>query len=165
MDFTTIYNDTLLLFSYMINQLKLFFSKISSYQLIIFALMVTIAIPSMIHIFDFIASAAEDSEEVVENTFSWYRLFHRKTSGSNKMQREEFRVVKHSSDYQRANIMAQEFFKEHPARSYVKVNGFHFKNKNSKHSSYSSAGSSNFKPSKRKKFDDRKLDIAVDDNS
>ncbi len=166
MDFTTIYNDTLLLFSYMINQLKLFFSKISSYQLIIFALMVTIAIPSMIHIFDFIASAAEDSEEVAENTFSWYRLFHRKTSGSNKMQREEFRVVKHSSDYQKANIMAQEFFKEHPARAYVKVNGFSFKNKHfkqSKHTLYSSAGSSAPKTSPRKKVDDRALDIAVDE--
>lgn len=166
MDFTTIYNETLLMFSYMINQLKLFFQKIGSYQLIIFALMVTVAIPSMIHIFDLIASVADDSDELADNAFSWYRLFRRKISTEGKTEREAFRVRKHTENFDRANKMAQEFFKEHPMRFSVKINGFSFKNKHfqqQKHTSYSSAGSS--VPKTHKRVDDRALDIAVDDNS
>lgn len=169
MDYTTIYNETLLMFSYMINQLKLFFSKISSYQLIIFALMVTVAIPSIVHILDFFASVADDSDELAENTFAWYRVFRRKGALHGRTEREAFRVNKHSENFEKANRMAQDFFKEHPARLSVKINGFSFKNKHFKQpykkysssstNSYSSASGSSSKRAKA----DKKLDVAYDE--
>ena len=142
MDFSLLFNDLKSVFQFMLSEFKLFFHKINSYQIIIFSLIILVSFPSFILIFDFISSISKSSDDVVDNMYSRHKafLFKRKNIDS-RVFREKFNSVKHFKKYEKANIMAQEFFKEHPNRFRVKIDGFSFRNKrfkiNNKYSTYS----------------------------
>lgn len=129
MDFSTLFNDIQTVFQFMLAEFRLFFQKISSYQLIIFALLVLVAFPSLFVIFDLISFVAYSSDDSVSNSRLWYKkIYKRREVTESKKIRENFNSVKHIDDYSKAYRMSKDFFKEYPYRSFVKIKGFKFSN-------------------------------------
>lgn len=140
MDFTTLFNDIQTVFQFMLAEFRLFFQKVSSYELIIFALLVFVAFPSLFVIFDLISSVASSSDEAVSMSRLWYKkIYKKRESTESKKLRENFATIKHIDNYSKAYRMSKNFFKEYPYRSFVKIKGFKFSNEKvkPKYQSYS----------------------------
>ena len=174
MDFSSLFSDLQSVWLGLLVQLRLFIQKIGQYPLVIFALMVVIAVPSMYLVFDFLINAVGSSEDVTDNALGWFRLFQkRRQKIEAKELRESFKRDKQwEYDFKKNNayIKAQEFFKNNPKRMSINIDGFKFfqkdfEKKNWRYQNYTSYSSDITSRTVEPKSRDKRLDISVDDNS
>lgn len=171
MDFSSLFEDISATLNYIVLFIGDFVSKITGYQLVIFALIMVIAIPAFGYLLDFIRDVNADSGEVLNNGIKFHEhIVKTKAKKAELLEKENFKKIKMQKSINaqiRAKALADEFFKNNPNKMSISIMGFKFFQKDFEKKTWNNGGRrrshssySGPKPEPKPPVD---IDIKVDD--